>query len=83
MSPGPSTFRPSIPQDELATYLDEHDLDHTLVTTLDGRMVGVVRREDLDSRPASAIWLQVAVPTWITAARWERRQPTDWRGSSP
>jgi CBS domain-containing protein len=49
MSPGPSTFRPSLPQDELATYLDEHDLDHTLITTLDGRLVGVVRREDLDS----------------------------------
>ncbi len=47
MSPGPSTFRPSVPKDELATYLDEHDLDHTLITTLDGRLVGVVRREDL------------------------------------
>ncbi len=49
MSPGPSTFRPSISRDELATYLDDHDLDHTLITTLDGRLVGVVRREDLDS----------------------------------
>ena len=48
MRPGPSTFRPSIPKDELAGYLDEHDLDHTLITTLDGRLVGAVRRVDLD-----------------------------------
>lgn len=48
MVPGPSTFRPPIPKDDLAHYLDEHDLDRTLITTLDGRLVGVVRRADLD-----------------------------------
>ncbi len=47
MSPGPSTFRPSISKDELAAYLDDHDLSHTLLTTLDGRLVGTVRRADL------------------------------------
>ena len=47
MSPGPSTFRPSISNEELAAYLDDHDLDHTLLTTLDGRLIGTVRREDL------------------------------------
>ena len=47
VKPGPSTFRPSIPRDELASYLDGKDLDHALITTLDGRLVGVVRREDL------------------------------------
>lgn len=47
MSPGPSTFRPSLPIDEMVAYLDEHHLDQTLVTTLDGRLVGVVRRKDL------------------------------------
>jgi hypothetical protein len=45
--PGPSTFRPSVPRDELASYLDDNDLDHALITTLDGRLVGVVRREEL------------------------------------
>jgi hypothetical protein len=49
MSPGPSTFRPSIPKDELAGWLDDHDRDHTILTTLDGRLVGTVRREDLRS----------------------------------
>ena len=47
MSPGPSTFRPSISNAELAAYLDDHDLDHTLLTTLDGRLIGVVRRGHL------------------------------------
>jgi len=47
MKPGPSTFRPSVPKEELASYLDDHDLDRTLVTTLDGRLVGLVRRADL------------------------------------
>lgn len=48
MSPGPSTFRVSVPKDELAGWLDDHDRDHTILTTLDGRLVGTVRRSDLD-----------------------------------
>jgi CBS domain-containing protein len=47
MSPGPSTFRPPVPVDELAQYLVDHDLDHTLITTLDGRLVGLVSKADL------------------------------------
>ena len=48
MAPGPSTFRPPVPKEELAHYMDHHDLDRTLITTLDGRLVGVVHREALD-----------------------------------
>jgi len=29
MRPDPSTFRPSILKDELASWLDDHDLGHT------------------------------------------------------
>ena len=47
MKPGPSTFRPSVPRDELAAWLDDHGQRRTLITTLDGRLVGVVYREDL------------------------------------
>lgn len=47
MKPGPSTFRPSVPREELAAWLDESDQWRTLVTTLDGRLIGVVHREDL------------------------------------
>lgn len=47
MSPGPSTFRPSVPKEELAAWLDDHHVDRTILTTLDGRLVGTVRRADL------------------------------------
>jgi CBS domain-containing protein len=47
MRPGPSTFRPSVPREELAAYMDDHDLSRTLITTLDGRLVGTVSRGDL------------------------------------
>lgn len=47
MKPGPSTFRPSVPREELAAYMDDHDLTRTLITTLDGRLVGTVFRHDL------------------------------------
>src|SRR5687767_11168841 len=47
MKPGPSTFRPSVPRAELAAYLDEHDQRRALITTLDGRLIGVVHRQDL------------------------------------
>jgi CBS domain-containing protein len=46
MRPGPSTFRPHVPIEELATYMVEHDLVSSPITTSDGRLVGLVRRED-------------------------------------
>jgi CBS domain-containing protein len=48
MRSGPSTFRPSVPRQELAAYLDDHDLGRAILSTLDGRLVGVVSRADLD-----------------------------------
>jgi CBS domain-containing protein len=48
MRSGPSTFRPSVPRQELAAYLDYHDLGRAILSTLDGRLVGVVSRADLD-----------------------------------
>ena len=48
MRAGPSTFRPSITRRELAGWMDDQDgARRCLLTTLDGRLVGVVRREDL------------------------------------
>jgi CBS domain-containing protein len=40
--------RPSITADELARSMDRNGETHMLVTTLDGRLVGVVERDDLD-----------------------------------
>jgi Mg/Co/Ni transporter MgtE len=46
MRPGPSTFRPHVPIEELAHHLVHHDLPSSPVTTSDGRLVGLLRRED-------------------------------------
>jgi rhodanese-related sulfurtransferase len=48
MQAGPATVRPSIPIRELAASMDEHGEPRVLVTTLSGRLLGLVRREDLD-----------------------------------
>jgi CBS domain-containing protein len=46
MSPGPSTFRPHVLIHQMAHYMHEHDLPSTPVTTGDGRLVGLLLRED-------------------------------------
>lgn len=47
MEPGPSTFRPHTPADEAAEYFKRNKLDIITVTTSDGRLVGVLKAEDL------------------------------------
>jgi Mg/Co/Ni transporter MgtE len=46
MRPGPSTFRPHVPIEELAHFMIHHDLPNSPVTTSDGRLVGLLWRED-------------------------------------
>jgi CBS domain-containing protein len=46
MRPGPTTFRPHVPVEELAHLMVHHDLPSSPVTTSDGRLVGLLRRED-------------------------------------
>jgi Mg/Co/Ni transporter MgtE len=46
MRPGPSTFRPHVAAKEMAEYLTKHDLETAPVTTPDGRLVGVLYRDD-------------------------------------
>jgi rhodanese-related sulfurtransferase/CBS domain-containing protein len=48
MQLGPPTVRPSITADELAQSMDKQGQSHIIVTTFDGRLVGVVDRQDLD-----------------------------------
>ncbi|HWO43210.1 MAG TPA: CBS domain-containing protein [Candidatus Eisenbacteria bacterium] len=43
MEPGPSTFRPNVPVNELADYMRKQDVTETLVTTSDGKLVGLFR----------------------------------------
>ena len=53
MEPGPSTVRPDISATELAERLSRRELTTAIVTTPAGRLLGVVRRDDLE-RGASA-----------------------------
>jgi predicted transcriptional regulator len=46
MRPGPSTFRPHVPIAELAHHLVDHDVDNAPITTSDGRLVGLLLRDD-------------------------------------
>jgi CBS domain-containing protein len=47
MEAGPSTVRPDLAPGKLAKSLRERDLKTAIVTTPDGRLVGVVRARDL------------------------------------
>jgi Mg/Co/Ni transporter MgtE len=47
MSPGPSTVRPSIGVDALLERIHARNLTSYLVTTPDGRLIGLVRRDDI------------------------------------
>ncbi len=46
MRPGPSTFRPFVPIEEMAMFMEEHGLDSSPITTSGGRLVGLLFRED-------------------------------------
>jgi Mg/Co/Ni transporter MgtE len=46
MRPGPSTFRPHVPIEEMAHFMVEHDLTTSPVTSSDGRLIGILRRLD-------------------------------------
>jgi Mg/Co/Ni transporter MgtE len=46
MRPGPSTFRPFVSIEDMATFMMEHELENSPITTSEGRLVGLLRRED-------------------------------------
>jgi magnesium transporter len=46
MRPGPSTVRPYVPIEEMVHHMIHHDLASSLVTTSDGRLVGLLSVED-------------------------------------
>ncbi len=46
MQAGPSTFRPHVYVTEMAEYMTKHDLHSAPVTTGEGTLVGLLRRQD-------------------------------------
>jgi CBS domain-containing protein len=47
MRPGPSTYRPSVSVAEMRRIMSERSLESSPVTTSDGRLVGLVRKQDV------------------------------------
>ena len=50
MEPGPSTTRPDTQPDKLLTKLQAADLTTAVLTDPEGRLLGIVRRSDLEAR---------------------------------
>jgi len=50
MEAGPSTVRPDRPLAELAERLRRRGLHTAIVTTPDGKLLGVVRRADMEAQ---------------------------------
>jgi CBS domain-containing protein len=57
MLSSPSTFRPHVPIGEMADYMVAHDLPTSPITSSDGRLIGILRREDalLEARVHGAV----------------------------
>jgi predicted transcriptional regulator len=47
MRPGPSTYRPFVSVAEMRGIMSDRDMASSPVTTSDGRLVGLVRRQDV------------------------------------
>jgi Mg/Co/Ni transporter MgtE len=47
MEPGPSTFRPHLTRTEMTTYMEKKKMQTALVTTPDGKLLGLLRLQDL------------------------------------
>ena len=47
MRPGPSTYRPFVSVADMRATMTERNLDSSPVTTSDGRLVGLVRKQDV------------------------------------
>jgi Mg/Co/Ni transporter MgtE len=47
MRPGPSTFRPFVPLNEMADFMIDHKVENAPITTSDGRLIGLLLQEDV------------------------------------
>ena len=50
MEAGPSTIRPDTKLEQITQRMQAKHLDHVVVTTLDGRLVGVLLRQEAEER---------------------------------
>ncbi|MGD9889918.1 MAG: CBS domain-containing protein [Dehalococcoidia bacterium] len=50
LEPGPTTFRPDVPLEDLVRRMRERSVERVLITDSDGRLIGVLAREDAERR---------------------------------
>lgn len=48
MESGPSTFRPSVPLEEMRDYMRPRKMKRALVTSSDGRLIGAVELSEIE-----------------------------------
>ncbi len=48
MEPGPGTYRPDVPLEELVERMKERGFESALITHPDGRLVGILSRQDAE-----------------------------------
>lgn len=53
MDTAPSTYRPNVSVDEMANHMADTNRDVVLVTTADGVLVGLIRREEVERAAAA------------------------------
>jgi Mg/Co/Ni transporter MgtE len=53
MDPGPATIRPETPLEPIVERLRKRDRPTALITTADGRLVGVLHRDEAEQRLAA------------------------------
>jgi predicted transcriptional regulator len=51
MRPGPSTYRPFVSVEEMRGIMTERNMESSPVTTSNGKLVGLVRRQDVGIQP--------------------------------
>jgi CBS domain-containing protein len=59
MDPAPTTLRPSVSVDNATEFLEKHNLDAIVVTSSDGKFMGVFRRQEPEPKkqiPKSSVW---------------------------
>ena len=53
MQSGPSTFRPNVTLEEMLKFMRDRDLKgHSLITPPDGRLLGIIARDDMEATVA-------------------------------
>jgi len=48
MEPGPGTYRPDVPLEELVERMKSRGFESALITHPDGRLVGILGRQDAE-----------------------------------